>query len=231
MNKQTKLALGISIIIVIFFALYAGWRDYQIRKSILSEVPRNLTNEQRAIYETRLSNLDIKIGEAKDDNERYNFYMEKGFNLYGLGKLAESKDWYVKASELSPNDYTSFVALYQTQLDMNDNKGAKASIKKALTLKNDDPDVWKKYIDLEVYRFKLSNEKIKALFVEALNSTSTSASRVDVITHYAVYLEKIGELDGAIIQWQRAAELDAGLKTQFEAEISRLQTKLDYNVQ
>jgi tetratricopeptide (TPR) repeat protein len=135
-------------------------------------------------------------------------------------------EWFEQAKDLKPNEYTIYTAMYQTQLEMNDNRGARASIKKALELRSSDPDLWRKYIAVMQERFGSSTEDLDSIFHEALTKTAGTPNAVDMITVYAQFLEATGRIGDAIINWRKAIEVFPDRKTVYEAEIKRLETQL-----
>lgn len=152
--------------------------------------------------------------------------MQQGFQLYGLGRLAESKVSFLAAAEIKNQDPNPFVALFQTQLDMRDYKGALISIKQALSLRDNNPDIWKKYIDLEQNQLVASNDEVNSLYIEAVNKTAGHPNHADILVSYAIFLEKSGNLQGAIEYWQKALAVNPAGKAQYQAEIERLKERI-----
>jgi tetratricopeptide (TPR) repeat protein len=223
MPRNLKIALAACVTLFLIVAGYAIYQQENYEASFVKEINRNLSPEDRKIYEDRIAEADRKLAEAQSDTERYNLLMQKGFNLYGLGSLTAAKDVFNQANELNPNDSTALVALYQTQVDMNDPKGALKSIQAALKLKENDPDIWKKYIVLQEEKFNLGNDRISALYSEALVKTNT---HINMVTAYAVWLEKVGNLQSSKEYWQKAIELNPNNKATYEAEIKRIDQKM-----
>lgn len=226
MNKQVKIGVSISLFLIFLVGAIAGLNYYLTHKDIVKEKDPGLTQEERKIYEDRLSEARTKLNDpGVTDDQKFNLYMQEGFQLYGLGKYVEATDAFTKASEIHKQDANPYIALYQVQFDMNDNKGAKASIKKSLELKNDSADIWKKYIGLEIDRFEISNEKADGLFQQAIEATKNNSSQIDIITTYAQFLETVGNIQGAIDNWQKAIQLNNSNSAVYEQEIQRLKSK------
>jgi tetratricopeptide (TPR) repeat protein len=220
MNTQTKVILSGVLVLVLFFAGLTWLNHYNYQSSLIREKDPGLTQDQRKIYEDRIALADAEL--AKSDltqDQRFNALMSKGFQLYGLGKLEQSIEWYVKAAEVRPEDPNAYVAMYTSQLDMQDNRAAQKSIKQALELQPLNADAWKKYIVLERERFRAGNETLDGLYQEALSKTGHN---IDIHTSYAVFLEGIGNLQGAKEQWQKSVEVYPANKAAYENEIRRL---------
>ncbi len=219
MNGKIKTGIYAAIILflgVIGFAVYSA-QNYSA--SFVKEINPNLTDEERLTYENRLDDIDNSLSEDVSKEEQYSLLMQKGFNLYGLGKFAQSADALQQAINLQPEVAGAYVALSQTQSSMNDIKKAKDSIKKALKINPADPNIWKRYIQLEIDKFDISNDQVSALYSEAVNKTSY---HVDVISAYASWLEEVGNYQASKEYWQKAIEINPDGKEIYEREIKNL---------
>ncbi|HYF97712.1 MAG TPA: tetratricopeptide repeat protein [Coxiellaceae bacterium] len=220
MNKEVKIGLAAAGIIVILLAALAGLDYWMEQRKIVKEKDPNLTQEERAIYEERLATAREMINNPDlNDSQRFDWYMQQGFQLYGLGKLAEASDSYKEALKFRPEDPNAYVALYAVQLDMQDNDSALKNIQKAVELKPTDPDIWKKYILIQKERFGVAGQELNDLYLQALEKT---LNNVDINTAYAVHLEQVGNLQAAMEYWQKAAELNPSARPLYEIEIKRL---------
>ncbi len=219
MNK-VKLGIIIAVGILVLVGLFSYF--YQEDKNIILEKEPNLTADERQIYEDRLAEAEAKLKQAETNEEKYNLYLLIGFQKYGLGRFAEAKAAYRNAEKYNEKkDYSVYTALYQVQLDMQDNEGARDSIKKAIEYGSGVADNWLKYIILEKERFNASNETLNGIYIEALGATA-GQSDFDVMANYAQFLESTGNLQGAKEYWQKAAEANPGNKAVYDAEIKRL---------
>lgn len=227
MKKEVKTGLIVlsALVVVVGLFVTAAWLNhYNYQKTLIYEKDPNLTQDERKIYEDRLAQADAEL--AKGDisiEQRYDWLMYKGFQLYGLGKYKEATNFIAQAVDLNPDNHTSYVAMYTVQLDMQDNRGAEKSIKRALELKPENADFWKKYIVLMQERFKLTTEEVSNLYKEALEKTS---SNIDIITSYASFWESVGNNRFAVEYWQKAKTANPGNSTVYEAEITRLDQKI-----
>jgi len=198
MNKNL-LKIGISIFAIILgFLLLA-----RPVNNFIEEKDPGLTAEERSIVENRLNEAQKKLTEVTTIEEKFSAQMQIGFGQYGLGKYKEAKESFLEAADLEPDNYVVYVALYQVELDMKDNQSARKSIKKAISLKEGNPDLWRKYIQLEAERFSASHNKLNDLYLEALAKTN---SHLDIETLYAQFLEKSGDLKSALDVWKKVYE-------------------------
>ena len=102
---------------------------------------------------------------------------------------------------------------------MGDYKQAEASIQKSLELQPNNPDAWRRYLLLAEKKLDWSESGIRDLYVVAETAVR---DKTDIYTSFAGYLEKIGDIEGAIEQWERAREVYPENKEVYEAEIARL---------
>ena len=199
------------------------WQEQQKQVSFIEEVDRKLTAEDRKIYEDRLVEAEKFIAEAKDNQEKSDSLIYKAVQLLGLGKLAQARDVFLEAAEVNPENFNIYVHLYQAYFEMEDYKQAESSIQKSLELQPNNPDAWIRYILLEVEKLKKSERVIRDLYAQAEQAVKV---KTDIYTSFAGYLEKIGDIEGAIKQWEKAMESFPENKELYEAEIQRLRNKL-----
>lgn len=229
MNKKIILVL-IIIILVIYGAVFLNKKDDKpndasVNLTFITVKDSNLTEEEKRIIEDKVADIQKKIAEIEDgnDKERYNLIMQLGFQKNVLGKLAEARDAFLKAAKIQPEDYTAPIALFHIYADMGDNQSARESIEKAIQLQPEKADSWRQYIQFEKERFGATNEKLEEIFLEAMAKTNSS---VDIITVYAQFLEEKGDLRGAIEQWKKAIAAFSQNKDLYQQEISRLESEI-----
>ena len=224
MKKQQILAIIACLLIVGGFVGYNQWNKYKKQTSFIQEIDRNLSPEDRKVYEDRLVEAEKYIAEAQDNQAKSDALIYKAVQLSGLGQLALARDVFLEAVDINPENYNIYVHLYQVYFEMGDYKHAVSSIKKSLELKPNNPDAWKKYILLEKEKSKLSNGEINDLYFQALQKT---LGHVDIHTSYAVFLEEIGNLEWAKDHWQKAIAAYPTNRVIYEAEIARLDQKMN----
>lgn len=166
------------------------------------EVPRNLTAEERKIYEDRLAQgyeiLDqYNHSASTTPADFFKVYMHIGFQYYGLGQISKAEEAYKKAAEFDPKNYNAYTALYTLYLETGENDKALQAIEKAIELAPEKPDVWRKLVELKRDKLGASNEELSGIFQEAIKKTN---EHVDIVKLYAQFLENAG-------QYQKAWEL------------------------
>lgn len=223
MNPLRNLVIGVSVLILAAggFWIYKDTRQ-KPQDNFINQIDRKLTAEDRKIFEDRLVLADQYIADAKDDQAKFDALFYKGAQLQALGKLAEARDVFLIAANVEPENYNIYVSLYLVFLDMTDYKSAETNIKKSIEKKSVNADAWKRYILLEVEKFQMPDVEIRKLYAQALQQAQPN---IDVITDYAVYLEKVGDLEGAKEYWQKAIEAYPVNKVLYQQEIERLEKK------
>lgn len=221
-NKQ--LIFGILIAIILLGAVigFTVWQEQQKQTSFIEEVDRKLSDEDRKVYEDRLVEAERFIAEAKDNQEKSDALVYKAVQLSGLGKLAEARDVFIQAAEVNPENFNIYVHLYQVYFEMGNYQQAEASIQKSLELLPNNPDAWRRYLLLAVEKLDWSESEIRDLYALA---EAAVKEKTDIFTSFAGYLESIGDISGAIEQWQKAQEAHPESYEIYEAEIQRLRNK------
>src|SRR3989338_1336909 len=225
-NKQIILGIIICLILAGGIAGYSIWQNQTEQPSFTEEVDRKLTAEDRKIYEDRLREAEKFIAEAKDNQEKSDALIYKAVQLSGLGQLAFARDVFLEAAKVNPENFNIYVHLYQAYFEMEDYKQAETSIQKSLELQPNNPDAWIRYILLEVEKLNKPESEIRGLEAQAEVAVKV---KTDIYTSFAGYLEKIGDIEGAIKQWEKAIEGFPDNKDIYEAEVNRLESMLRKN--
>jgi len=220
MRKSYIWGIAVCILILLGVASYPIYKNYQHKKSLIQVKDTGLTDAEKKPFEDRLAKDEQGLKDAKTDDEKYNWLLDTGYNLYGLGRLADAEKTFNQAASLQPGKPVAYSGLFAVQVDMKDYKSASANIQKAISILPESPGLWKNYIALEIDRFNANNDQVNALYAEALNKTK---SNIDVMTSYATWLEKSGDLKSALDYWQQAVLINPDNKSTYETEISRLQ--------
>lgn len=223
MERIVKLAILACVLIVLAFGAAAIYLKQNYSASFSKETNNNLTAEQRQDYDSQLRELSVKLDAAKVNDEKYTLYTRQGDVLHALGRLSDAKSSYEKAIDLKPDEYIARLGLYQTQLDMNDKKGALKTIK-AINIKHPElTEAWFNYIALEK-ELNPDKDNINDAYVNALAKTG---NHILIMKEYAKWLEESGNLATAREYWQEILERDPGHKAEYNAEIKRLDTLLN----
>jgi tetratricopeptide (TPR) repeat protein len=221
MQPRIKVALITCVILFVSVTVFSfiSKEEESVESRYIENVDRRLSDEAVKIYEERLKKVDEALSQAQDREARFESYMSKGFTLDGLGRLKDARDTFMEASTLFPEDHRPYKALFQIKLEMTDLLGAKEDGRKALKLAPDDTDLWIKYIEAESDKYKASNDIISATYSEALVKTNF---HIDIITSYASWLERVGNLQASREYWEKAIVVNPGAKKIYEAEINRI---------
>ncbi|MBX4191379.1 MAG: hypothetical protein KW804_01100 [Candidatus Doudnabacteria bacterium] len=214
-----KVKVGIAICLLLLLAVLGFSYFQRDADKYPKEVSRNLTNEDRKIFEDRLAESRFKA-ETTSGEEKFGWQMQVGYNLSALGKLYDAENAFKQAIELKPDEQTGYSALFQVQYDRGNYEEANKNIKTAIEKDEKNPDLRRKYIFLQQDKLNASNEKLDQLYIEALRATD---SNVDIITVYAEYLERVGNLPKAIEYWKQAITLNSKNKALYQAEIVRIE--------
>ena len=162
------------------------------------------------------SQADQLPADAKQE-DRFQVYYKLAEAKYLLGRYGEALKVLDSVAAANPNNASMHGLYASIYKDMGDIKRAKESAKRAVDLDAVSPQAWVFYIGLQK---DAGQDALKSLYQEALDKT---ANNIGIITAYAQYLEKIGDKEGAIAQWQKAGEVFPQGKSTYEGEIARLQ--------
>lgn len=221
MKKQIIFAIITCLIIILGVAGFILYSNYKHEASLIKYKDSKLTADEKKVFEDKLARDETTLSKKDlSSQERYDWLLDQGDNLYGLGRLADAEDAFQEAMELKPDMLAAYVRLFNVQVDRTNYKGAIKNIKKALDLRLENPDLWKKYIQLEIDKFNATNEQIKSLYSDALLNAK---SNIDILTSYAAWLEKVGDLQKAKEYWQQAITINPDGKPIYQAEIDRLE--------
>lgn len=131
----------------------------------------------------------------------------------------------------SPEDPELWYINSSLQGVLSDIAGAITSIDKALIYDAQNTTYWKWKISLTITKMvtagisKTSSEyinTIKSIYENALKITN---SNIEIITPYAIFLEGIGDINQAILYWEKAIVINPLVKQSYMTEIVRLKAK------
>lgn len=229
-----KKILKIGIIVLILAAAAGGIWYFKLQtkpasqksqKQALTNVQRNLTQDQEKIYKDRIEKAKVFMAGLKPEQQNYaselsNAYIYLGQQYYGLGELELSKEMYEQAAQSDSKNEQALVALALTLSEGKDLYGAQVALDKALEIKPQDADIWLRSIQLRVQTGSSAGD-IEQLYKQALEATGR---KIDVITSYARFEEEQGKGDAAVALWQEAVQKNPISASVYEAEIARLKT-------
>jgi tetratricopeptide (TPR) repeat protein len=206
-----------STIIALIFVCFALLVESD--EALISGKDPELSAEDRKVFEGKLSELEQILEIAENDDQKFNAYLRQGHYLFALGKYQHARRKFSLAADLKPEEHSAYAALYEVQMAMNDNLGAKESINKAISLRADIADNWRKLITLEKERNNAGSDRLNGLYIDALRETH---SDINIITAYAAFLESIDNLQAAKEYWQLAITQNPAGKVLYDAEIMRI---------
>lgn len=229
---KKKIAIVVGCLVVVTVVAGAFWY-YQTQKPaiglaeqpstvLLSRDPQ-LTEAERQNYLKNITELEGKLQAATEDAERYKLRMQIGFEQYALGEYAKARSSYLEANKLMPTNPTAFAELYVVESAMGDYENAKRHLQKAIEINPSNAQYWRWIITLRADAFQDSPEELKKYYLDGLEKTR---DHVDIVTMYAQFLEKQGDVVSAVAQWKKAIELNPDQKDVYQAEIVRIQNLL-----
>jgi tetratricopeptide (TPR) repeat protein len=220
MPKQAKWGLVICLIIGLGFA---GYAIYKSKNKIApgEQAPPEVSSQEKLVYAKQLQEAQTDLQKADNDKDKLDAYSREGMALYMLGMLDDAKNAYLEAIKLDPEKASTYTEYFDVQVALGDYQGANDTIKKAISL-NTNSTRWKKYINFQKDQLKYTNEQLDKSYNDALADTKDD---VDVVIAYAQFLESAGNDQKAIEQWQKAGTIKPEKKADYDAEISRIQSK------
>jgi tetratricopeptide (TPR) repeat protein len=226
MPKQAKILITATILLALVYIGYNTFsqdKEENINKNIITEKEVNLSAEDRKFYEDRLADANQRLLSAQTNDERFEILVYKGQQLAALGKLAEARDTYWVAVSQNGSNASAYTSLGNVFVEMNDYEQAQQAYRRAIELRPQNADFWLRYIVFEKEKMATSKEVLNSYYLDALGKTTNN---IDIITSYATWLEKVGDISKSIEYWQKAVELNPGNKALYKAEITRLQKNL-----
>lgn len=230
MSKKPSLIIGaIGLAIIVAAGLF--FLQNQQNKFVNFKDPK-LTNEELSRVEGKIRELEAAIESRKGDeksedqnkvNDLFKYKMEVASYYRLRGRLLDAKQAVLEASRILPDNPSSYYELYVIERERGDFKSAKDALAKSLQINPSNVQAWRSYVELAEQNLGYTTEQLKSLYEEALSKAVQAA---DIHVLYALYLEKNNDLAGAVAQLKLAIQKNPGGKAQYEAEIQRIQSKL-----
>ena len=191
------------------------------------QITVNLDIEQKKEIEKQISNTQEKLDAAKKQNvpqaEIEALNLSLAFNKYVLGDLKGALEAYTIAVNINPTNLEVWTGLYFVYRDRGDFDSAEDSVKKAVKFNPEDWNMWRNYIELEQYQFKVSKDELDKIYKQALEGTKNN---LNIVTLYAQFLEANDDLLSALNYWKIALQQEPD-NSIYKSEISRLETLLN----
>lgn len=222
MSKRKISAIVIVLLVLIVGAFFIVWYPkYQYEKSLITYKDPKLTQQEKQVFLDRIAEDQKQLDNNKLSNEdRFKYTVDMGVQFYALGEYKKARDAQLLASKLLPGNPTVWAELFRAENEMHDYQNAEDHLQKAITINPASTNYWRWLLELEEGPLHLSNDRLKQGYEEALKATN---SHVNILILYAKFLEKIGDLPGAVQQWKKAIEVNPEGKSTYEAEITRIQ--------
>jgi tetratricopeptide (TPR) repeat protein len=222
-NKR-KIILYIALAVLVAAAIaYGIWRQTQDNTRYSLKQINGLPEEQRQdARKSEAENLEQEIKDLPADargEQRYALYIKLAEIRQQLGEYDAAIAAVDKISPENQNNtrvWELYSSLYRAKGDIGK---ARASIRRALDIDGENVNDWVSFIELSK---DVGDKPLTDLYNEALSKTHNN---VNVVIAYAKALEDIGNLDGAVAQWQKALQLNPADKAVYDAQIKRLQGK------
>lgn len=225
MNIKVKIGLSIVVVLLLLLGLLGYLNQYKV--NLIEYQEPVLSDSDKVFLQQRLDDAIALAGGITvetSDVEKFNIYINLAGNYYTLGYFALAQENYLKALELRPGEQNIWHMYSTVLVSMRDYRTAIKANDKAIEIAPAEAEYWRWKIDMQKNFFNLSNEELNSIYLEALEKTGEHA---DVITYYAKFLEQIGDLEAAEHYWQRAIERNPDGRTTYEAEITRLNHKIE----
>ncbi len=219
--------------ILIFLALGAVLGVEQYKKNqkpndgqaqVLADVDRHLPAGQQKIYTDKIAKAkdylnSLNRKQANYQDEQFNAYVYIGQQYFGLGKLGQAKEYFDKALSLRPKDEQAVVGLVNVFQEVGRVSAALELLKNALDINPKNYALWLRYIELRE-NSGAAIQEVDQLYQQALDKTE---NYTDIVTKYAEFQERQGNLNAAIKLWQQAAVQYPQSAALYQSEIRRLE--------
>lgn len=225
MSKKYIILAGI-----IFLAAIGGFSGYKkIQKKNLTKAPiladkkNNLTTEQEKVFLDKISKgqeyLKSIMPNKPDSAIKYSSaYVYLAQQYFGMGKLQKSKELFELALQKDPSSQGAVEGLVLTLLAAGDKTSANKLLENFLKNYPKSVNVWLQYFEISASLNK-SNQEIAISYEKALAETDRN---INIITSFAGFEERAGNIEKAIALWQEAGEKYQSNVQIYENEINRL---------
>lgn len=184
-----------------------------------------LTEEQKKVFLDKIAKSEAELTEFSSESKKedaYQRYLAIASNYVPLGEFAKAQTWYLKAAKLLPQYPLPWYAVAAIESDMREYSSAETHIDKAISLDPANPEYWRFKIDLKKATGATA-EQMTSLFEEALSNTS---DHPDILSVYAKFLGDKDDIVPAVKLWRAAIEKNPEAAATYEAEIKKLQQKV-----
>lgn len=196
--------------------------------NLILKVERNLSENDIIFLDKRIKKYEAEVLMFNDKTsliDKVNIYFMLSADYRTLGEYGKAKELLEKAMTLDQKN-SNLMQVYSSLLAvMGDKTSALLYIDKAIILYNKESNYWLWKIDLEKDK-GTESDKLESVYKNALDATGDD---LNIVTVYAQFLEKKGDLQGAIEQWESAITKNPNGQNLYQAEIDRITQKLNNN--
>lgn len=212
-NRGIIVALTLAVLVVGVF-LY--------KKKSIAPTGEGSTVDQTFIPDQPVSETEKPAAQNTKDNTTiaFNSAMSKAQALFGKADYIGSISAYNEALKIKKSEY-AYSGRYLAELAASRFSDAEKTILLAIGQNNKSSDYWNWYLTLLQERLGAPRSKLDSVYKQAFQSV-VSEKKINIVTHYAQILEKIGDNTGAIAQWEKAIEIYPKNKDAYQVEISNL---------
>lgn len=187
-------------------------------------IPPNLNEDVLVSIKSEVDKLERQLKDLPDDpSDKYNLYLGLAQNYLTLGELSKSRDAYIWAADLFPKDANIRYSLSQVYLQMKDYDNVVRYIDEAIALEPIEVEFWRFKLTYAEQQLGISEGELREMYEEAIESTQRN---VDMVTFYAAYLSRVGDLENSVAQWKFAKQLYPGGAEIFDREIQKIQDRV-----
>lgn len=206
-------------IILVLLVLLAGIFLYKNKgvAPIDNSVPEQTIIPEQSVPENE---KPIIQGTEDDTNIAFNTAMSKAQTLFGRADYTGSISAYNEALKIKKSEY-AYSGRYLAELASQKFSDAEKTILLVISQNNKSSDYWNWYLTLLQERLGAPKAKLDSVYNQAFKSV-VSEKKINIVTHYAQILTKLGDKQGAIAQWNKAIEIYPQNKDIYQAEIDIL---------
>jgi len=224
-KKINSLIIGVIGLLLVILGFY--YYQKNINVVILEEqnvVPEETNTptiaEKNKIAESSLNAEEIKAQEALK-TAKWNTAMHNAVLASGRGEYDKAISYYNEALSYYKKD-TVYSGLFVAYSAKDDKENAQVAIEKAIKLNPFFAEYWKTKLIFLDEKTDTSFADLKRIYEEGLLKVDP-ATKIDLVTHFAVIAESNWQKSEAIAVWEYAKTLFSENSSIYQAEIDRLQ--------
>lgn len=224
--KILKTVIGIIVILAIGFGVYWYTQNPPVKDYLGVEVMTPvLTQDQETQISERITETRGMINselEKEEYDEKYvaGLYAQLGTDYLMLGDANSAYQAYIAGLEIDPGYEHLYTRLFNFYLMVEEYRAARTAIEDAIEIAPANQNYYVWHMALLEEHF---NARPSAIQDEIDTAIENVDNPVDIHVFYAGYLERNGDIAGAILQWEMAAQQLPDNAEIYQTEIQRLQ--------